>query len=108
MADADAPNAAAMASEPSPTEVQLPEIEQQPELAGTLLRAEHFIGPDLRLQAMTDGTFCLVTSAATTPVDRTTYGPLLIGHSSKPAASISSGRGNRSPFPFKRKNGRRD
>ena len=91
MADADAPAAANMASEPLPSDAPLPEIPQQPELAGTLLRAEHFIGPDLRLQAMTDGTFCLVTSAATTAVDRTTYDSLLIGHSSKPAASISSG-----------------
>ena len=91
MAAADAPAAANMASEPSPSDVPLPEIPQQPELAGTLLRAEHFIGPDLRLQAMTDGTFCLVTSAATTAVDRTTYDSLLIGHSSKPSASISSG-----------------
>ena len=91
MAEAEAPAAATMASEPSPTDVPLPEIPQQPELAGTLLRAEHFIGPDLRLQAMTDGTFCLVTSAATTAVDRTTYDSFLLGHSSKPAAAVSSG-----------------
>ena len=90
MAGADATVAPNMSSEPSPSDVPLPEIPQQPELAGNLLRAEHFIGPDL-LQAMTDGTFCLVTSAVTTMVDRTTYDSLLIGHSSKPAASISSG-----------------
>ena len=80
-----------MASDAAPTDVPFPEIAQQPELAGTLLRAEHFLGPDLRLQAMTDDTFCLVTSAATAVVDRTTYDSLLANHQAKSAASISSG-----------------
>ena len=91
MAEADQSAAPGMASDAAPTDVPLPEIPQQPDLAGTLLRAEHFLGPDLRLQAMTDGTFCLVTSTATTAVDRTTYDSLLASNQAKSAASISSG-----------------
>ena len=80
-----------MASDAVPTDVPLPEVQQQPDLAGTLLKVEHFLGPDLRLQAMTDGTFCLVASTATTAVDRTTYDSLLARNQAKSAASISSG-----------------
>ena len=78
MADADQTAAPGMASDAVPTDVPLPDIPREPDLAGTLLRAEHLLGPDLRLQAMNDGTFCLVTSTATTTVDRTTYDPLLV------------------------------
>ena len=90
MADADQTAAPGMASDAVPTVVPLPDIPQQPDLAGTLLRAGHFLGPDLRLQAMNHGTFSLVTSTATTTVDRTTYDSLLISQQTKSAASISS------------------
>ena len=91
MTDADQTAAPGMAADAAPTDVPLPDIPQQPDLAGTLFRAEHFLGPDLRLQAMNDGTFSLVTSTATTTVDRTTYDSLLISQQTKSAASISSG-----------------
>ena len=98
MAEADQTVAPGMASDAAPTDVPLPEIAQQQDLAGTLLKAEHFLGPDLRLQAMNDDTFGLVTSAATTLVDRTTYDSLLASHQAKSAASISSGVTG-SPYP---------
>ena len=90
MAGAKASVAPHMEAAPPPTDVPPPEVAQQPDLAGTLLKAEHFLGPDLRLQAMTDGTFCLVTSSATTPVGRATFDTLLASHQAKSRRDYSS------------------
>ena len=55
------PSVAAEAMAPAlPTE-SLPEIPQDPGLAGTLLVAETLLGPHLSLQALTNGKFHLVT-----------------------------------------------
>ena len=49
----------------APTGPVLPLIQQDPGLAGTQLLTEIPIGPDLRLQALTNGTFNLVNQFTT-------------------------------------------
>ena len=66
-----------------PTGPALPPIQQDPGLAGTQLLTEIPIGPDLRLQALTNGTFNLVNQFTTSEIDRATYDSLLSSHQTK-------------------------
>ena len=66
-----------------PTGPALPPIQQDPGLAGTQLLTEIPIGPDLRLQALTNGTFNLVNQFTTSEIDRATYDSLLSSHHTK-------------------------
>ena len=83
------PSVAADAMAPAlPTE-SLPEIPQDPGLAGTLLVAETLLGPHLSLQALTSGKFHLVTHDTTQEITRDMYDGLLAAHNSKHSSNVS-------------------
>ena len=75
-----------MDAPPVPTGPEVPPIEQDPGLdAGTQLLTEIPIGPDLRLQALSNGKFHLVNKFTTSEIDRVTS--LLSAHNTKVRSS---------------------